>query len=383
MNCIAIRSAGRESSQDYTVQDFDQRLGKPVLEYAVPLLDEASPSIAVIRHRGAWHVLAMSLSSSRFDRTDIRNNKNTVLWRCEDQKSARALAAALLCNWDDVCKIVDGFITASTDAQGWRADDRKLGEAGTGIAVKEDAVKNAPMLDSRLERPYSTAPEKKGPGSGEWKHLADELLNYTLSEEDKIHICVSGWPSEDALRKLRPECTRLLHKGAAADRKLDVPVKPDEQPDGLLSKIVRRVMENPGTTIVLFLIVVVASFFWPDSHAKKKEIERLGFSEVEKNSARLVITFDNVRSDELNRIPDVQAPQGWSVEPKGWDLANRSWSAQLTPPESKRDVRFTIAFPFEVGNQLPKIQSPPAWTVLREWQGQKMVVNVHMAVAAR
>ena len=108
----------------------------------------------------------------------------------------------------------------------------------------------------------------------------------------------------------------------------------------------------------------------------------MGFSEVEKNSARLIITFDNVRSDELNRIPDVQAPQGWSVEPKGWDLANRSWSAQLTPSESKRDVRFTIAFPFEVGTQLPKIQPPPAWTVLMEWQGQKMVVNVHMAVAA-
>ena len=501
MNCIAIRSAGRESSQDYTVQDFDQRLGKPVLEDAVPLLDEANPSIAVIRHRGAWHVLAMSLSSSRFDRTAIRNNKNTVLWRCDDQKLARALAAGLLRNWDDVCKIVDGFITASTDAQGWRADDRKLGEAAARLAAKEHPMEDAPMFDSRLERPYTLPQDGKGPESKQWKDLADELLRHALPEEDRVHICVTGWPSEDALRKLRPVCTRLLHKGAAADRRLDVQFKPDEPPKGLLSKLPRFVREYPLVTIGLLLFaLVVAPSLWP----KKKAIERLGFSEVEekgslafsavdltnlpslvsrlkqssraidtwlngqlssetkaalagyegqnsnpapltplllgdlnklregsavyemqrftgvelrpvtrtllqqtsqekdfarlnrlliedafplelrrnqKKAVRLVITFGKVKSDELNRAPDLQTPQGWSAAPKGWDLASRSWSVQLTSSDSKRDVRFTIAFPFEVGEQLPEINSPPAWTVGREWQGQKMVVNVHMAGA--
>jgi hypothetical protein len=102
----------------------------------------------------------------------------------------------------------------------------------------------------------------------------------------------------------------------------------------------------------------------------------------QEKAVRLVITFGKVKSDELNRAPDLQTPQGWSAEPKGWDLASRSWSVQLTSSDSKRDVRFTIAFPFEVGERLPEINSPPAWTVGREWQGQKMVVNVHMAGAA-
>ena len=383
MKCIAIRSSGRESSQDYTVRYFDEGRGKTVFQDTLPFLDEASPSLAVKGFAGTWQVLAMSLTSSRFDRTETRNIKNSILWECEDQKSARGLAAALLSEWDAAGKAVDICITASSDPaeSGWHADVDKLGDVGTSLAAKARSTETSITMGPRLERPY--AQNGKGPGSSEWKELARELVETALPGGDGFRVCVTGWPSEPALGRLRRECTRLLHKGTTSERRLDETPRPAEPtppkpqpppPDPLrwIADVLQWVQQNPGKSVGIALVLAVLIF---SSGQKKKRIERLEFAELGKGGIVFGVTFDRLSTNDMRESPRVQAPEKWHVEDKGWNSKARSWSANLKPSDSDRDGKFDIQFPFAVKTTRPELSQPIAWKVQANW-GERGILKL-------
>ena len=508
----AVRSRGVKI--DYAWEGTPEAAAKA--SKCANLGDNTYPTIVLRRSEdGSWRLLADSLASGRkdFSGTPIRN---TFFWERLPETEARGLASLFLSKWDYCARLLARAIMDGTkeEKRGWKCD---WSEAGAILnQMLAEAVKGCESptgtLEGRLQRPHG------GVGSPEWHSLAADLRKYSLPTSPDATMVVTDYPSD--LDDARETAFRLYFRDADSCN-LDKKKGPTQNPSQYAKPrqrsttpvassktfstlLVDFLLSRTGLLVVFGLLLLLLSKLMFGGSDKKKEIQRLGFSEVEqkgdltfsvddlanlpllasklnqssrafdtwlkgqlsfettealkasagpnfdpaplkslllrdlnrlrvgasvyelqrftgvelrretqllvpqasrnedfsrlnrlliedafplelrrnqKKTVRLVITFGKVKSDELNRAPDLQTPQGWSAEPKGWDLASRSWCVQLTSSDSKRDVRFTIAFPFEVGEQLPEINSPPAWTVGREWQGQKMVVNVHMAGA--
>ena len=379
---IAAQTAG--VTKDYTWHSGDNQ-GADQHLLLKKFVDDTSPSVAVCRTGEKWGCLIAGIRSSSTDFRG-RNNRVNVAFCGIERDEARALAVSALRDWDGCSKeLLRAFDWAGAKSErGWDVDFLAL-DASSRRFMQVQISTEVSALQKRLER--KNTPDQ-------WSRLADEIKTHTFSGTDGIKLVVTGAPSDPAYKEMLENAERVVWTGASAtDVDLDESKKKLEREKSSPSTRSRQPSTTPssgplsspsdsatpsrnGLWITCGIVGAIIILLILGGGHKKKEIERLEFTEVASKALLIVTTFREVSAEDTKQAARVETPPNWSAEGNEWNLAGRSWSVRLTPPSNKAEGKIVISYPFDVEKRLPKTVSPPGWKIQAEYKGNEMILSI-------
>ena len=201
MRYIAAQSAG--VTKDYTWKL--SREGADTHFILKDLVDDAAPSVVVVRQGDQWHCLIGGIRSSSTDFRG-RTNRLTVVFCGLGKDEARRLALVALRDWD-------GCVRELLGAFQWgkaKADDEWTPDFPALERIAKSLIDRASL--SLEGRPFIDAWERKNTPA-DWHTLADELKEHPFSEDSEpavVKLVVTGVPSEKAYKQMLDEADRVL-----------------------------------------------------------------------------------------------------------------------------------------------------------------------------